>query len=171
MVTMIRWERITNTLKEYYQFKRKGWSIDKDDWLIVEKNYEKKNGLVYPAPYVTILLSTKGYNLDPFIADARIDTGADFSCVPVEYARKLGPLIMAKPVNVRGYSGEIKRVCTYRIEITILGYPCNAKKRIFHLDRGVLLTDSNIILLGMDILKDCRKVIFDNDSEAFSIAC
>lgn len=139
---------------------------------INHKPYEKKVGVACFAPYVTVLISPlSGYNKEEIIFDARIDTGADITCIPKSFASKLGPLILGNPISVRGHDGNVHKVWTYRIAVTVLGYPDNQKLKSYRPERGVLLTDSNIGLIGMDIISSCKRVIFDSTLKEFFVEC
>jgi len=139
---------------------------------INHKPYEKKAGVACFAPYVSILISPlSGHNKEEIIFDARIDTGADITCIPRSFASKLGPLILGNPITVRGHDGNVHKVWTYRIAVTLLGYPDNQKLKSYRPERGVLLTDSNIGLIGMDIISHCKRIIFDSTLKEFFIEC
>jgi hypothetical protein len=139
---------------------------------IDHKPYEKKTGVACFAPYVSVLISPlSGQNKDEIIFDARIDTGADITCIPRSFASKLGPLILGNPLTVRGHDGNVHKVWTYRMAITMLGYPENRKLKAYRPERGILLTDSNIGLVGMDIISSCRRITFDSELREFFIEC
>jgi len=168
------------------------------DLFVSHKPYEKKSGVACFAPYVSIVISSLGEQnsvlpsihsgnrdggtrsvlpllggtrTDTVIFDARIDTGADITCIPRTYASKLGPLILGNPITVRGHDGNVNRVWTYRLTISILSYPDNGRLRSYRPEKGVLLTDSNIGLIGMDIIGVCRRVTFDSTTKEFFIEC
>lgn len=138
--------------------------------LIHNKPYEKKDGTACFAPYVHISISALGGQKSETVSlEARIDTGADITCIPRVYANMLGPLILGKPIKVRGHDGVIKRVWTYRMVISIQGYPDESRTRSYRPERGVLLTDSNIGLIGMDIISNNRKLSLDNVLQEFLV--
>jgi len=142
------------------------------DYLINNKPYEKKSGVACFAPYVSVIISAlSGQSQEKALFDARIDTGADITCIPKIHANKLGPLIIGNPITVRGHDGTISRVWTYRMNIAIMCYPDGDRLKTYRPERGVLLTDSNIGLIGMDIIGACSKVIFDSISQEFFIEC
>ena len=142
------------------------------NFLISHKPYEKKSGVVCFAPYVSIIISSLAeQNTDTVVFDARIDTGADITCIPRAYAGKLGPLILGNPITVRGHDGIVNRVWTYRLTISIMSYPDDGSLKSYRPERGVLLTDSNIGLIGMDIIGNCRRVTFDSSTKEFFIEC
>jgi hypothetical protein len=142
------------------------------DCLINNKPYEKKSGVACFAPYVNVIISAlSGQNQEKALFDARIDTGADITCIPKTYANKLGPLIIGNPITVRGHDGTISRVWTYRMNIAIMGYPDGDRLKSYRPERGVLLTDSSIGLIGMDIIGVCNKLTFDSVSQEFVIEC
>lgn len=142
------------------------------DFLINNKPYEKKSGVACFAPYVSVIISAlSGQSQEKSLFDARIDTGADITCIPKAYANKLGPLIIGNPLTVRGHDGTVSRVWTYRMNIAIMGYPDEDRLKSYRPERGVLLTDSNIGLIGMDIIGACNKLTFDSTSKEFFIEC
>jgi hypothetical protein len=131
------------------------------DFLISHKPYEKKTGVACFAPYVSVVISS--------LAEQNIDTGADITCIPRAYASKLGPLILGNPITVRGHDGNVNRVWTYRLTISVLSYPEDGRLKSYRPEKGVLLTDSNIGLIGMDIIGTCRRVTFDSTTREFFI--
>jgi len=142
------------------------------DLLVSHKPYEKKSGVACFAPYVGVIISSLAeQNPDTVVFDARIDTGADITCIPKAYASKLGPLILGNPITVRGHDGNVTRVWTYRLTISILAYPDEGRLKPYRPEKGVLLTDSSIGLIGMDIIGICRRVTFDSTTKEFFIEC
>ena len=142
------------------------------DLLVSHKPYEKKSGVACFAPYVGVIISSLAeQNPDTVVFDARIDTGADITCIPKAYASKLGPLILGNPITVRGHDGNVTRVWTYRLTISILAYPDEGRLKSYRPEKGVLLTDSSIGLIGMDIIGVCRRVTFDSTTKEFFIEC
>ena len=142
------------------------------DLLVSHKPYEKKSGVACFAPYVGVIISSLAeQNPDTVVFDARIDTGADITCVPKAYANKLGPMILGNPITVRGHDGNVTRVWTYRLTISILAYPDESRLKSYRPEKGVLLTDSSIGLIGMDIIGVCRRVTFDSTTKEFFIEC
>lgn len=140
------------------------------EFFIFNKPYEKKEKTACLAPYVTIsIASLAGQKTLDNVFDARIDTGADITCIPRIYASALGPLILGNPLKVRSHDGTINQVWTYRIIIYIQGYPDVNKIRSYHPERGILLTDSNIGLIGMDIISKCQKLTFNSISQDFCL--
>ena len=142
------------------------------DLLVSHKPYEKKSGVACFAPYVGVIISSLAeQNPDTVVFDARIDTGADITCIPKAYANKLGPMILGNPITVRGHDGNVTRVWTYRLTISILAYPDESRLKSYRPEKGVLLTDSSIGLIGMDIIGVCRRVTFDSTTKEFFIEC
>jgi len=140
--------------------------------LVSHKPYEKKSGVACFAPYVGVIISSLAeQNPDTVVFDARIDTGADITCIPKAYASKLGPLILGNPITVRGHDGNITRVWTYRLTISIMAYPDEGRLKSYRPEKGILLTDSSIGLIGMDIISICRRVTFDSTTKEFFIEC
>lgn len=141
------------------------------DFFILKKPYEKKEGTACFAPYVKVSIAplvAHGPSQEVYF-DARIDTGADITCIPRTYANMLGPLILGNPIRVRGHDGSIKRVWTYRMKIALQGYPNKSNVRFYRPEKGVLITDSDIGLIGMDIISNYWKLSFDNTSHDFSV--
>jgi len=140
------------------------------DYLIQNKPYEKRGRSACSAPYISIGISSlTGKKSGEVNLDARIDTGADITCIPRMYANTLGPLMIGNPLTIRGHDGTIKRVWTYRMVISMRGYPDENFAKSCRPERGVLLTDSDIGLIGMDIIGNCRKLTFDGVSHEFSL--
>ena len=133
--------------------------------LILHKPYERKEASF--APYVSVSISS---SMDREPADitfkARLDTGADITLSPRIYASKL-ELPLNNRITIRG-NGNISRVRTYRMAIYILGYPDKSLVRYIP-KTGVLLTDSDTGVIGMDIISRCKKIILD--SVSFSMEC
>ena len=140
--------------------------------LIHSKSYEKQTGTACFAPYVDVTISAlTGKKSEDVTFKARIDTGADITCIPVNQARMLMPLLLGRPVLIRGHDGGVKRVKTHLVIISIHGYPDENQVRSYRPERGVLLTDSDVGLIGMDIISKHWKVTFDGISQRFSVEC
>jgi len=122
---------------------------------ILNKPYEKLPGTALFAPYVEMVVSTllSSRRSSSVSFKARLDTAADLTCVPRAQAKKLDPLLCGRQVLVRHYNGDVEKGHTRRVLISIRGYPNKDQMRTYSLERGVLLTDSDIGLVGMDILK------------------
>jgi len=142
------------------------------DILIHDKPYEKQTGTACFAPYVDVSLSAltgrKSLNVT---FKARIDTGADITCIPASQASALMPLLLGRPVIVRGHDGKIKRTKTHLVILSIYGNSDTEQAKTYRPERGVLLTDSDIGLIGMDVISKYWKVIFDGESQRFSVEC
>ncbi len=113
---------------------------------------ERLEGTACCAPYVdcTVSVLTKNKVTENTTFKARIDTGADITCVPAEYAKPFMPVQLGRPVLIRGHNGRVVRAKTHKLLLTIeLG---NEESRTFRPERGVLLTNSDIGLIGMDVL-------------------
>ena len=63
------------------------------------------------------------------------------------------PLLLGRAVLVRSHSGAVVRAWTYLVEIVVYGWPCGGM-RCYKPRRGVLLTDSEMGLIGMDIVRE-----------------
>lgn len=142
------------------------------DILINDKPYEKQAGTACFAPYVDVSLSglTGRKSLDVTFK-ARIDTGADITCIPASQANALMPLLLGRPVVVRGHDGRIKRTKTHLVILSIYGNSDAEQVGTYRPERGVLLTDSDIGLIGMDVISKYWKVTFDGDTQRFSVEC
>ena len=138
---------------------------------IFNKPLEKLAGTACFAAYVDATISTvTGRKSVDISFNARIDLGADITCVPKTQVEKLTPLLLGKPVLVRGHDGGVKRVWTYRAIISIHGHPAEDQLKSYRPERGVLLTDSDIGLIGMDIVSKWS-LMFDGVLKAFSAEC
>ncbi len=142
------------------------------DLIIYDKPYEKQTGTACPAPYVDVSISAlTGRKSVDVSFKARIDTGADITCIPGTQAKMLMPLLLGKPVLIRAHDGSVKRARTHLMIISIHGYPEKNLVRSYRPERGVLLTDSDIGLIGMDIISKYWKVTFDGNPAKFSVEC
>ncbi len=139
---------------------------------IYNKPYEKQAGTACSAPYVDVTISTlTGQESTNISFKARLDTGADITCIPRSQAEKLPPLLSGRPLLVRGHDGSVKWVRTYLMTVSIHSYPDEDQSKSYRPERGVLLTDSDIGLIGMDIISQHWKVTFDGISQSFSVEC
>ena len=137
---------------------------------IHNKSYEKQAGTVCFAPYVNVTISTlTGQESTNISFKARLDTGADITCIPKKQAEKLSPLLSGRPLPVRGHDGSVKRVRTYLMIVSIHCYPDEDQSKSYRPERGVLLTDSDIGLIGMDIISQHWEVKFNGISQIFSV--
>jgi|GEM_PF-1860330 len=141
------------------------------DFIIFNKPLEKLAGTACFAPYVVVTISTLAGRESVRVGfNARVDLGADISCIPRKQAEKLMPLLLGKPVLVRGHDGNVKRTWTYQAKISIHGYPAEDQLKSYRLQRGVLLTDADIGLIGMDIVSKWN-LTFDGVLKTFSVEC
>ena len=142
------------------------------DLIIYDKPYEKQTGTACSAPYVDVSISAlTGRKSVDVSFRARIDTGADITCIPGNQAKMLMPLLLGKPVLIRAHDGSVKRARTHLMIISIHGYPDTNLVRSYRPERGVLLTDSDIGLIGMDIVSKYWKITFDGNPGLFSVEC
>lgn len=123
---------------------------------ILEIAHTRIKGTAKYAPYVDVaisaLLDRKPPDKSELTFKARIDTGADATCVPKEIAKKLMPLPCKRNVLIREHNGKISRERTYLLAVEIIGFkPEHAST--YRPPDGVLLRDSKVGLIGMDILK------------------
>ena len=132
----------------------------------------KQSGTACFAPYVDVSISAlTGRGSKNVSFKARIDTGADITCIPRNQANMLMPLLLGRPILVRGHDGNVKRVRTHLVIVSIHGCPDENGMKSYRPERGVLLTDSDIGLIGMDIISKYWKVTFDGTSQLFSVEC
>ena len=142
------------------------------DSLILNKPYEKQSGTACFAPYVDVSISAlTGRKSTDVSFKARIDTGADITCIPGSQAKKLMPLLLGRPLLIRGHDGSIKRARTHLVIVSVHGYSDEDQVKSYRPERGVLLTDSEIGLIGMDIISKYWRITFDGASQKFSIEC
>ena len=143
-----------------------------EDSLIYSKSYEKQTGTACFAPYVDVTISalTGRKSVDASFR-ARIDTGADITCIPTNQAVALMPLLLGRPVLIRGHDGGVTRAKTHLVIISVHGYPDENQVQSYRPERGVLLTDSDMGLIGMDIISKHWKVTFNGVSQLFSVEC
>lgn len=138
---------------------------------IFSKPLEKLAGTACFAPYVVVTISTLAGRKPVAVSfNARVDLGADLTCIPRSQAEKLMPLLLGKPVLVRGHDGSVKRTWTYRVVVSIHGYPAEDQLQSYRLGKGVLLTDSDIGLIGMDVVSKWN-LTFDGALKTFSVEC
>jgi len=104
------------------------------------KEFEQIAGTLCKAAYVVCKIGLHFFK-------ARIDTGADITIIPLSLLPTKS--LVGNKVVLLGHNGMIDRVLTkiVTIEIEELG--------IFTPERGVLTSESNPFLIGMDILKFC----------------
>ena len=81
------------------------------------------------------------------------------------------PLLLGRPVVVRGHDGKIKRTKTHLVILSIYGNSDTEQAIAYRPERGVLLTDSDIGLIGMDVISKYWRVTFDGDTQRFSVEC
>lgn len=96
-----------------------------------------------PAPFVDIRISPP---LSPALGpplQAKLDTAADISCIPVDLVERLG-LLPARTVPVEGYDGIQEVVYSYTVTLEV------ADARFRHLE--VVLIPEKYALLGRDVL-------------------
>ncbi len=114
-------------------------------------HFEKAEGTACFAPYVDVTISAlTGRKVEEQAFKYRIDTGADITCVPSEQVKHLMPLLLGRPVLIRGHDGKVKKMRTHLMIVTLGIGDDNYES--FRPERGVMLTDSDIGLIGMDIL-------------------
>jgi hypothetical protein len=139
--------------------------------LIRDKPYEKQAGTDHFAPYVDVSISSAlaGRRSVDVNFKARIDTGADITCIPKGQAEKLMPLPLGRPVLIRRDDDSLKTARTYLVIISVHGYPGAGQLKSYRPERGVLLADSHVGLIGMDIIGKYWSVTFDGVSRRFSV--
>lgn len=96
-----------------------------------------------PAPFVDVRVSRPVEPAPGQSLRAKLDTGADLSCIPTTLASQLG-LLPAREVLVEGYDGEQTTVVTYTITLEV------ADARFRYLE--VITIQEEYALLGRDVL-------------------
>jgi hypothetical protein len=96
-----------------------------------------------PAPFVDVRVSRPVEPAPGQPLRAKLDTGADLSCIPTTLASRLG-LLPARWVLVEGYDGEQTSVVTYTINLEV------ADARFRYLE--VIAIPEEYALLGRDVL-------------------
>jgi len=136
---------------------------------ICNKSFELLEGTALAAPYVvTTIFGLRHGESVPFLS--RLDLGADITCVPKSHAKKLMPLTPGRSVLIRAHDGDVKRSRTYILTVSICGCPDEEQVLSYLPKRGVLLTESDIGLIGMDLIRHWKLEV-DGASEKFSISC
>jgi predicted aspartyl protease len=135
--------------------------------LVEGKPCEKYSGCARKGPYVRVKCSNPGTGMSVEF-DARVDTGACITCVPRNSADKLGTLVLGMPLATRDFTGSVSRLWTYKLTLSLLGYPEAVESPPVDLERGVLLTGTPEGLIGVDLLEDmaCK---FDYTATVFSL--
>lgn len=141
--------------------------------LISNKPYDKQTGTACYAPYVDVTISAlTGRKSVDVSFKARIDTGADITCIPSNQAKTLMPLLLGRPLLIRGHDGKVKRARTHLVVLSIHSYSNGHEvRKSYRPDRGVLLTDSDIGLIGMDVISKHWRLVFDGGEQKFSVEC
>lgn len=136
---------------------------------VVNKVYHKEEGTACFAPYLDIKISSlMGRCGDNEIIRARIDTGADITCIPESAVTSLMPILNGKSVTIRGHDGRIKRCSTYLVCLGLIGHPDEDQVYWIRPKRGVLLTDSDIALIGADITNKFD-IVMKGPEQTFSL--
>ncbi len=126
---------------------------------MIKVNYIKMEGTAVYAHYVECYISMLCKKQpSPILFPARIDTGADITCIPRSFIPEEYLLIKQDAILIRGCVGKIMRADTYTCTLHIAG----SERNVFRPSRGVCVTDSDIGLIGTDILKHCN-MLFVND--------
>jgi len=128
-------------------------------FLISERPFEKHPGTAAHAPYVDATVAGNNVKSERF--KARIDTGADITCIPERLVDKL-TLISGRSLLIRNHSGSIVSARSYILTVTCYGWPDASDFWTFSPKRGVLLSDSDVGLIGMDIISPNWKLQFDD---------
>lgn len=105
------------------------------------KGFEKHNGVICKAPYVSCFVDGQSFK-------ARIDTGADISVIPNQVL-PIG-VTLKNPITIRTGINNIDKIWTKDVEIKI------PELGIFRPLFGVLSSDFSTGLIGMDILGLCE---------------
>jgi len=176
----VKTDAVSDPSTELWRKIRKRFAYERRDFECIEcmrmfhifnKPLEKLEGTVCLAAYVVVTISTLvGQKSVDVSFNARVDLGADITCIPRSQAENLMPLLLGRPVLVRSHDGSIKRTWTYRAKVSIHGYPDEDQSKSYRPEKGILLTDSDIGLIGMDIVSKWN-LTFDGILKTFSVEC
>lgn len=114
-------------------------------------SYEKLEGTAKFAPYVDCHISAIDRDPQEVVFKARIDTGTDCTCIPRQYVRHLIPLHIGGHFLSRDFTGRIIRSKHYKLTVNL---HLENEVKAFTPELGILLTDADTGLIGMDILND-----------------
>jgi hypothetical protein len=136
---------------------------------ISNKGFEKVPESRKYAPCVEIGVSNPHRpEQEGFTLLARVDFGADVTCVPKQAINRIHAP-PAKCVLICRYDGCVDRVFTYDVLITIRGYPDKDSVVSYRPKKGVLAREASSGLIGMDIL--CKwHIAIDGMGGAFSVS-
>lgn len=114
--------------------------------------FQKKGDSAKHYPLVSVcLVDYLGAISDPF--DACIDTGAHITTVPFDITKKVMMMPMRKAL-VRAFDGKVQSKWVYRCKVVIEGLGA-----VFNPPDGLLVTQSKMGLIGLDLLKHMRFVV------------
>jgi len=125
---------------------------------ILEVAFQRVEGTECYAPYVDATawdMFIEGGSSEVF--KMRVDSGADISCIPGEAVAGL-EFMRGRSCRVRSADGGIRRV---KARMVTLGIQNGDDTWIFRPRDGVLVTRSDIGLLGMDILGQLSMLMMD----------
>lgn len=105
------------------------------------KEFEQMKKIMYKAPYVDCQIGLH-------IFKARLDTGADITIIPLTALP--ADALDGEKLLVRSHNGIINKIMTKLVSIEIDGLDT------FTPARGVLTSEADIDLIGMDILNQCK---------------
>ncbi len=127
---------------------------------MLKVDYIKVEGTAKYAYYVECCVSILCKKQpSPILFPARIDTGADITCIPQAFIpEEYLPLKRENTALIRGCTGVVTRENTYACTLHLAG----SGRNVFRPSYGVLITNSNVGLIGMDILKHCN-MLFVNE--------
>ena len=134
---------------------------------IVDKPFERLPGRSYFVPLVDITIYELGRGEVDVTFKARLDTGADMTCIPKSQAKKLMPLLRARTVLVSAHNGNCEESRTHQLTVSVHG---EEVIKSYRPAGGVLLVDCDAGLIGMDIMENWR-VTFDGRGKTFSVEC
>jgi len=117
---------------------------------IEDKPFEKLEGTVCHTCYVNARIWSLESRKRNLFFKARVDLGADITCVPLRIAKKLFPLPIVSPYLMRLADGRVRRVLTYKVNVDVEG---TVGMKSYRPERGLILIDSEVGLIGMDIIK------------------
>lgn len=160
--------KVKETREEIHH--RLGQQVEMANFLAHDKPYDLVPRTSYPAAYLNVSISAlTGRGSEHINFKARVDTGAEISCIPESQAKMLMPLLPGRPICVRAHDGTVKRARTHLVIISIHSYPDDDQLKSYRPERGVLLTNSDVGLIGMDIIGKHWKLTLDGTSQRFSV--
>jgi predicted aspartyl protease len=116
---------------------------------LIRYNYNQQ--LTPPAPFVHVTLKCVETGKQLPDLPAQLDTVADYTVVPAAIAEAL-QLVPMSEMPVSGFGGHIIYLFTYRLELSVRGFPVIVEEVISH-------PAEPFVLLGRNILNRYRIVL------------